>query len=410
MARATQELPLFDAPDDAASLATVHATGEPTEQSGERDADDGDSTAPPSWKESCTNTECTLHQLSPYIGKLKSSIASDIIERCSKPGDLVVDPFAGSGTILLEAALLGRHVFASDISPYAKLLCTAKLKAPQNLEQALALANSALAQMEEPRDVEGDAGAEAPDWVKQFFHASTLAEVQKFTRICQQPEHEFLFACLMGILHHQRPGFLSYPSSHLTPYLRTKKYPREEFPEMYQRRELKPRLLAKVKRAFKRRPQVRNGLPLQIHQSSMVNLRLPDEFDCLITSPPYMNALDYGRDNRLRLWFIDSQSTMPMENGAEQEKQVFLGAIRHLADQVEARLRKQGHCVLIVGEKTQRKMAAHPAEMTMGIFKERAPSLKLKHVLTDDIPDVRRSRRECRGVKTEKFLVFQKRG
>jgi DNA modification methylase len=34
-------------------------------------------------------------------------------------------------------------------------------------------------------------------------------------------------------------------------------------------------------------------------------LKLPENsIDAVISSPPYMNALDYGRDNRLRLWFL----------------------------------------------------------------------------------------------------------
>jgi hypothetical protein len=70
--------------------------------------------APKRWKKSCANTECSLHQLSPYIGKLKSSIARELVERYSEPGDLVVDPFAGAGTIPFEALMRGRRTFASD--------------------------------------------------------------------------------------------------------------------------------------------------------------------------------------------------------------------------------------------------------------------------------------------------------
>jgi len=37
--------------------------------------------APEYWHRSCAHSECTLHQLSPYIGKLKSSIARDLIQK-----------------------------------------------------------------------------------------------------------------------------------------------------------------------------------------------------------------------------------------------------------------------------------------------------------------------------------------
>lgn len=67
--------------------------------------------------------------------------------------------------------------------------------------------------------------ATVPEWVREFFHPDTLREVLIAFRILRQQEDYFLTACLMGILHHVRPGFLSYPASHLVPYLRKNKYP-----------------------------------------------------------------------------------------------------------------------------------------------------------------------------------------
>src|ERR1017187_3689736 len=100
--------------------------------------------APLKWRNPCANTECSLHQLSPYIGKLKSSIAGELVERFSKPGDLVVDPFAGAGTLPFEAALRGRMALGADISPYARILSKAKLSPPPSLDAALGLAERAL--------------------------------------------------------------------------------------------------------------------------------------------------------------------------------------------------------------------------------------------------------------------------
>jgi hypothetical protein len=213
-------------------------------------------------------------------------------------------------------------------------------------------------------------------------------------------------ACLLGILHHQRPGFLSYPSSHLVPYLRDKKYPRSDFPEMYEYRELRPRLLAKIERSYKRFAQPKASRTFT--QSTVEQLDFPKRFDALITSPPYMNALDYGRDNRLRLWFIDPSWAEPVDNGVTQRRKAFMEAITDLAVRVEAGLQRGGHCVFVVGEEFQRSFDAHPSQVVFTILKGKAPSLHLRHVIADDIPDVRRTRRECRGVKTEHFLVFER--
>lgn len=360
--------------------------------------------APRWWKEPCSHVECSLHQLAPYIGKIKSSIAGELVKRYSRQDDLIVDPYAGAGTIPLEAAIRGRRAFAADISPYARILSQAKLSPPRTLQAALNSAQKALLEAEalpQP-DVRS-----VPRWVRRFFHPDTLRSALRFATVARQPGNEFLMACFLGILHHQRPGFLSYPSSHLVPYLRNKKYPRMRFPEMYAYRELKPRLLAKVHRSYKRfsRP-CRSGLAF--YQSPVEELELPRRFDALITSPPYMNALDYSRDNRLRLWFIDPSLAEPADNDITQRRKAFVDGITSLATKLEKGLRDGGYCIFVVGEEVQRSFYAHPSEVVVSIIKQHAPSLRLRKVITDDIPDVRRTRRECRGVKSEHFLIFQR--
>jgi len=312
--------------------------------------------APIGWREPCTNSECTLHQLSPYIGKIKSSIAGELVSRYSEPKQLVVDPFAGAGTIPLEASIQGRRVFASDISPYSRVLSEAKLKAPVSLHEALKIADDAI---EESRQIKQHDLRSVPKWVREFFHPNTLKETLGFADVARRPGNEFLLACLLGILHHQRPGFLSYPSSHLVPYLRDRKYPRAEFPEMYEYRELRPRLHAKIRRSYKRFIQPHFS-DVDFRQSSVERIVFPKRFDSLITSPPYMNALDYGRDNRLRLWFIEPTSTQKVDNGVTQKLDGFAQAIACLAEKIEYGLRSKGHCVFIVGEALKRSLTHIP--------------------------------------------------
>src|SRR5580698_1421690 len=79
------------------------------------------------WSGSALKAESTLHQLSPYIGKLKSSIAGSLVAQFTEAGDLIYDPFSGSGTVALESWAAGRNIIANDLSPYAALLTRAKL-------------------------------------------------------------------------------------------------------------------------------------------------------------------------------------------------------------------------------------------------------------------------------------------
>ena len=60
-----------------------------------------------------------------------------IIRIATEPGDLVVDPFCGSGTTLVAAAILGRKFFGIDTSSEAVELANRRTKAPTMTESAL---------------------------------------------------------------------------------------------------------------------------------------------------------------------------------------------------------------------------------------------------------------------------------
>ena len=363
------------------------------------------SVPPVFWASPCTHTESTLHQLSPYIGKLKSVIARDLIQTYTKPGALVADMFCGSGTVPLEAALLGRRVFASDASTYAMTLTRAKLQPPVDLDDALHelashIVNAETCPLPDLRRV--------PKWVRDFFHPKTLKESIRLRDGFRRSQNHFFLSCLLGILHHQRPGFLSFPSSHLVPYLRTRKFPRNMYPHLFEYRSVRPRLEAKIRRAFKRAPPTTfHHLISGISNVSVDRVDLPQDIDCVITSPPYMNALDYVRDNRLRLWFVGEHTTTASDRTLSSLRN-FRNSLASLAVQLRYKLRSGGYCIFVVGDRTIRKGQQFPSEELLSIFTQLASNLVLHHTVTDVIPDIRRSRKHLSGVKYENILVFRK--
>ena len=360
--------------------------------------------APTRWTKSITATECTLHQLAPYIGKLKSSIARELLDEFSQKKDLIVDPFCGSGTIPLEAALSSRRIFACDASVYAYTLTKGKLMPTEKLSDAI----GRLSRYDESVNcIPNPDLRNLPKWVRAFFHPKTLRETIKWAEVLRKEREFFLLSCLLGILHHQRPGFLSYPSSHLVPYLRSIKYPKEEYPEMYEFRDVLPRLSAKVERAFRRLNTKSLDRTTKVQRTYIESSKWPLTVDAVITSPPYMNALDYVRDNRLRLWFLGQNPRLPTDSTLSS-KGGFRSASAALAKKVELHLRGGRYCVIVIGEKCTRLGDRYPSDQLCEIFERYAPSLFLKQVIRDQIPDVRRARRGQRGVKNENTLIFQK--
>jgi hypothetical protein len=67
-----------------------------------------------------------VHRLHPYLGKFVPQLAEAFLTRYSEPGDVVWDPFAGSGTTLVEANALGMHSAGCDISAFNCLLSRVK--------------------------------------------------------------------------------------------------------------------------------------------------------------------------------------------------------------------------------------------------------------------------------------------
>ena len=362
----------------------------------------------PIWSPDATVADdCTLHQIAPYIGRLKTSIARALIRKQTHPGDLIVDPFCGAGTIALEAAIMGRRVIACDWNPYAVLLSRAKLFPPKSLEAAQRRLYRAW-RLSRERLHEQDLRA-VPSWVRRFFHPETLRNALAFRDACNELNDNFLLACLLGILHHQRPGFLSYPASHLVPYLRDRNFPQGTHPELYEERDVFSRLDAKVRRTFRRPPGSYSEIR-RVIESDARDLRGLHGVQAVITSPPYMNELDYVRDNRLRLWFVDRSLPAKIELVARERDAAFTTLMRAVCVQLAPALRPGGYFVLVVGDATRGNgRRGRTAVLTKTLF-DAEPALKrfqLDTVYQDRIPDVRRCRRECRGTKTETVLIYR---
>jgi DNA modification methylase len=362
------------------------------------------------WHGSFNGRESTLQQLSPYVGKMKSGMAKILINMYSPDDGIVLDPFSGSGVVPLEAVLAGRQAWANDLSPYAYALTRGKIETPGQESVAIQRAKN-LADMVE-RDAHKVDISVAPEWVREFYDPATLREIILAFQILRQHEDYFLIACLLGILHHVRPGFLSYPASHLVPYLRKAKYPPDHFPKMYAYRDLRSRLLAKVKRAYRRSflPQKWEQREYKIWQANAMNLPVEHEaVDTIISSPPYFGALDYARDNRLRLWFLGCEDWKQLDASLTANSKVYLNQMAACLKEMSRVLKPDGYCVLVLGDVERDGKTHRTAEILGEIAAEVTQQQLITELIYDDrIPDERRSRRLTQTTKYERILVMKK--
>src|SRR5262245_13161755 len=112
-----------------------------------------------------------VHSLHPYLGKFIPQLVEVFLRRYFRPGDCVYDPFAGSGTTLVEANAFGAHAVGCDVSAFNCLLAEVKTReyAPAALELELRGA------LEEARRSEARSGA--TPWLEEWFAPAALAEL-----------------------------------------------------------------------------------------------------------------------------------------------------------------------------------------------------------------------------------------
>lgn len=72
-----------------------------------------------SWAFEKADTRYLTHDIHRYPAKFIPQLARRIIEEYSEKGEIVLDPFCGSGTALLEARLTERNAIGVDLNPVA---------------------------------------------------------------------------------------------------------------------------------------------------------------------------------------------------------------------------------------------------------------------------------------------------
>jgi DNA methylase len=92
------------------------------------------------------------HQLFRYPAKFHPPVVASLLERYTREGDLVLDPFVGSGTALVEAMVRGRRSIGTDIDSVAATVALAKTRHYdlEEVDKAVSILMSSLSEWERP--------------------------------------------------------------------------------------------------------------------------------------------------------------------------------------------------------------------------------------------------------------------
>jgi len=259
------------------------------------------------------STRYSAHGLHEYKGKFNPQIPKAILNILAIPsGSLVLDPFCGSGTSLVEAAHIGMDARGTDINPLAVFLANAKIASlrcdPDELRSA---AKAALRRKTVPNPL-GDA---RETYLASWFEPAVLREIERLRIALSRLEPDtacILAACASDLL---RDYSLQDP---MDLRIRRRKSPLPEKPFTEAFSEAVERFAFRTGNAREALGQTGFGraVLLDSRELSPNTPGIGGPFACALTSPPYATALPYIDTQRLSLvWLglVAPEDILPLE-------------------------------------------------------------------------------------------------
>jgi DNA modification methylase len=282
-----------------------------------------------------------LHEIS-YRACFKPQLPAYFIERLTKEGDVVYDPFSGRGTTAVEAALHARNVIANDANPLSAILTYPRLELPlvSDIDKRL-------------RSIVFPATAATDLDLSMFFHQKTLYELlglrhylaRRWRDGAEDSIDRWIRMVATNRLTGHSPGFFSVytlpPNQAVTAENQVKiNLKLGQKPEY---RDVRALILRKTM-------QLQGGLGAadrwRLHAAAE-NARFlvrdaastptiaSESVQLTVTSPPFLNIVQYARDNWLRCWFnaLDADAIserITMSTAVEEWSEIMAAVFREL--------------------------------------------------------------------------------
>ncbi len=239
-----------------------------------------------------------VHRLHPYLGKFIPQLVETLLDRYFRVGEHVLDPFAGSGTTLVQALESGLDATGIDISAFNCLLMQVKTSPYDlfSLEHEIRGVVAGLDSRVAPK------GGRSSAYLRDWYAPQALDELLSFRAAIAGCEHidvlRVVLARAARSARRTRHFDLEFPRApQLEPYWchkhRRTCRPVESASQFLRRYSLDT--LERIKQFQRLRDRARSASVLHGDARS---LALQGPFDGIITSPPYPGLIDYHEQHR----------------------------------------------------------------------------------------------------------------
>lgn len=291
----------------------------------------------------------SIHEVS-YRACFKPQLPAFFIERLTSPGDVVLDPFMGRGTTPVEAGLRDRRAFGNDINPLSILLTR-----PRLTKQSYAAIQQALA------EVDWTAPVDTPSELLAFYHPETLRRLcvlrahllrqAPIEMVDPDPALDWVRMVAINRLTGHSAGFFSVYS--LPPNQAVSVESQLRINEKRNQTPPLRDLTAIIQK--KTRSLLRSGMPhgvercLSVGSADNLSAIADGTVALTVTSPPFLDVVQYADDNWLRCWFAGID-TAQVSISMHKSEAAWEGMVRSVLQEQARILKPGGHVAFEVGE------------------------------------------------------------
>ena len=350
-----------------------------------------------------------IHEVS-YRACYKPQLPGYFIKRYAEPGQLVYDPFMGRGTTLIEAKLLGHNVIGNDVNPLSTILTAPRL-CEQNLEKITQRIEQIDLQRVEIEDKD----------LLVFFEQQTLIELygwrsyfkaRQATGIFDEVDAWLQMTACNRLTGHSKGFFSVYtlPPNQATTLNAQRKInaKRSQKPEY---RDTKKLILKKSKSLLRQKlPNNYNATTSTLLcRSADATPEIQNEsVQLIVTSPPFLDIVNYVGDNWLRNWFCQCKPE-PGKLWQLRKLEDWTTKMNASLKEMGRVLKSEGRIALEVGEVRKGKLKLEEQIILAG----QAAGLRVDYTMINKQTFTKTAncwgiRNNTRGTNSNRIVVFRK--
>lgn len=320
-------------------------------------------------KKSSVNISSYTHNLFPFPAKFPPEPIRKFMLKYSQPGSNILDPFSGSGTVLVEALMNDRTAHGIELNPVAALVSRAKatIYGPKDVKALEAILDE-LASLTENRDEWASKTLNPlniPQYknVEHWFQKNMLYELtalRNYFLFESQQSKEVKNLLWMAFLK------IIVPVSNQDGETRYAAIKKNELQNGYALHKFS-QVLREYRDALSESSAIHHHrgttkAVVEEGDSRIVLERLPNSsFDLVITSPPYINTFDYYLYHKHRIFWMgkDPQKIRAMEIGCHHliDRMTYTEALgeyhdylQGIFDQIYLKLKRNKYFIILIGD------------------------------------------------------------